>query len=89
MAKLVIEITEEKLSIIKNKMYCGIYDSDLYKAIANGTPLTDILDKIRAEIEAIIGERDLDDYDFCSGLICARKILDKYMAESEDKFKAV
>ena len=43
------------------------------------------LDKIRAEIEAIIGESNLDDYDFCSGLICARNILDKYKAESEDK----
>jgi len=41
-----------------------------------------ILDKIRAEIEQIIGERNLDDYDFCSGLICARKIIDKYR-ESE------
>lgn len=37
--ELVIKIPEEKLSIIKNKMYCGIYDPDLYKAIANGTPL--------------------------------------------------
>lgn len=37
--ELVIKIPEEKLSIIKNKMYCGIYDSDLYKAIANGTIL--------------------------------------------------
>ena len=33
---LVIKIPEEKLSIIKNKMYCGIYDPDLYKAIENG-----------------------------------------------------
>lgn len=37
--ELVIKISEEKLSIIKNKMYCGIYDAELYKAIANGTPL--------------------------------------------------
>lgn len=37
--ELVIKIPEEKLSIINNKMYCGIYDPDLYKAIANGTPL--------------------------------------------------
>lgn len=44
----------------------------------------DVLDKIRAEIETIIGERNLDDYDFCSGLICARKILDKYKTESEE-----
>jgi ATP-dependent Lon protease len=27
------------LSLIKNKRYCGLYDSDLYKAIANGISL--------------------------------------------------
>lgn len=43
-----------------------------------------VLGKIRAEIEAIIGEHNWDDYDFCSGLICARKIIDKYKAESEE-----
>ena len=37
--EVVIKIDKEKFSIIKNKMYCGIYDSDLYKAIANGIPL--------------------------------------------------
>jgi len=37
--ELVIKIPEEKLNIIKNKMYCGIYDPDLYKAIRNGSPL--------------------------------------------------
>ena len=37
--ELVIKIPEEKLSIIKNKRYCGLYDSDLYKAIANGISL--------------------------------------------------
>ena len=38
--QIVIDIPEEKLNIIKNKIYCGIYDSDLYKIIANGTPLS-------------------------------------------------
>ncbi len=37
--ELVIKIPEEKLSIIKNKMYCGIYDLNLYNAVANGTQL--------------------------------------------------
>ena len=37
--ELVIKIPEEKFNIIKDKMYCGIYDPDLYKAITNGTPL--------------------------------------------------
>lgn len=43
-----------------------------------------VLDKIRAEIEKIVGERTLDDYDFCSGLIRARNIIDKYRNESEE-----
>ena len=37
--ELVINIPEEKLSMIKNEMYCGIYDAELYKAIVNGTLL--------------------------------------------------
>ena len=58
---------------------------DYYDGFKNGLRTAEWrYDKIRAEIEAIIGERNLDDYDFCSGLICARKILDKYKAESEE-----
>lgn len=37
--ELVIKISEEKLSMIKNKTYCGIYDAELYKAIENGIKL--------------------------------------------------
>ena len=37
--ELVVKIPEEKLSMIKNKIYCGIYDPELYEGIANGTPL--------------------------------------------------
>lgn len=37
--ELVIKISEEKFNTIKSKMYCGIYDADLYKAIVNGVPL--------------------------------------------------
>lgn len=44
-----------------------------------------VLDKIKAEIEAIIGEKGMDDYDFCSGLIVARKIIDKYKVSNERK----
>jgi len=37
--QIVIDIPEGKYNCIKDKMYCGIYDSDLYNEIANGTPL--------------------------------------------------
>ena len=58
-------------------------DHEILKAYSNGA--NEVLDKIRAEIQQIIGERNLDDYDFCSGLIVARKIIDKYRAGSEEK----
>ena len=37
--ELIIKIPEETLSIIKNKLYCGVYDPNLYKAVENGIPL--------------------------------------------------
>lgn len=37
--ELVIKIPEEKYNMIKNKMYCGIYDAEVYNAIDNGKPL--------------------------------------------------
>ena len=37
--ELVIKIPEKKLRIIKDKIYCGIYDAELYKAIENGIQL--------------------------------------------------
>jgi hypothetical protein len=37
--ELIIDIPEEKYNMIKNKTYCGIYDVEVYEAIANGTPL--------------------------------------------------
>lgn len=46
------------------------------------------LDKVkqaREEIDAQCGSKGLDDYDYCSGLIFARNILDKLIAESEEK----
>lgn len=58
----------------------------VYSALIDGIDALEqesILDKIRAEIETIIGEYNLDDYDYCSGLICARNIIDKYRKEHE------
>ena len=34
--QIVIDIPEEKYNMVKTKMYCGIYDAEVYKAIANG-----------------------------------------------------
>ena len=70
--QIVIDISEEKLSIIKNKMYCGIYDPDLYKAVANGTPL----DEIRAEIKEQID--NLDGYTIHTGAAQPDKVCVEY-----------
>ena len=56
---------------------------EMARSLRRGTPLDEVLDKIRAEIVAKIGEHNLDDYDYCSGLICARNIIDKYRKEQE------
>ena len=37
--KIVIDIPEETIRKIKNELYCGIDDPDLYKAMEDGTPL--------------------------------------------------
>lgn len=79
--KLVIDIPDNEYSqICELRLHNRTFYDD---AIRNGTPLNEVLDKIRAEIEALIGEYNIDDYDFCTGLICARRIIDKYRKEQE------
>lgn len=59
--ELVIKIPEELLSKIDDENYQGViwwYDTTLYCAITNGTPLPKFLDKITAEIS--------DEYNNCS-----------------------
>ena len=68
--------------IDKGKITLGEYE-EMTKPLDREIEQEPILDRVRAEIETIIGEHNLDDYDFCSGLICARKIIDKYKAEQE------
>lgn len=62
--ELVIKISEEKLSMIKNEMYCGIYDAELYKAIANGTPLPkghgDLIDRGELKTHIVGTEQGTD-----------------------------
>ena len=83
--KLVMKaIREVGVNVDKDELIKALqYDRNQYtKGYEDGK--NEVLDKIRAEIQAIIGEHNLDDYDFCSGLIVARKIIDKYKKESEE-----
>ena len=52
------------------------------KEVANEECLNKVK-QAREEIDSIVGSKGFDDYDYCSGLICARNILDKLIAESE------
>ena len=58
MREIAIKIPEEKYNMIKSKMYCGIYDVEVYKAIANGTPLPKGHGKL---IDADVLDSDLED----------------------------
>ena len=86
--ELVIKLDEEKFNILKNKMYCGIYDADLYKAIANGTPLPKGHGDLK-DMEDIY--EALEGWDDDTGWIVdtidnlAPTIIEADKAESEDK----
>ena len=61
-------------------------DNAILKAHADGA--NEVIKRVkqaRAEIDAQCGSRPLDDYDYCSGLIFAKHILDKLIAEVEGK----
>lgn len=84
--ELVIKIDKDYYDLLKNGVYCG--DDYLpIKIIAHGTPLNEVLDEIRAEID------DLDRYydnDYFSGNKDAMfkcnevmQIIDKYREEQE------
>ena len=63
------------------------FPTPMDKAIINGQPLSDVLDKIRAEVEALEYlniEDGSDGYDKYIEQYEVIKILDKYKAESEE-----
>ena len=99
--ELVIKISEEKYNMIKNKMYCGIYDAEVYKAIASGTLLFEghgrlgDLDELEQRISNFV-EHDAkitDEYTvvrqrfIVDGIRQTPTIIEADKAESEDKCK--
>ena len=94
--ELVIQISEETYEhFLSRYKYQDANDTWLSEAgkvgvaIKNGKPLDSVLkendEEIKAEIETIIGKKNLDDYDYCSGLICARNIIDKHRKAKSEK----
>lgn len=88
--KIVIEIDEERLNTIRRIANVQHYRSDLTleQIIDTGTPLTEVFDDIKAEIEKVIvtnmgidGEEDFDKW--CKMCLA---IIDRHIStESEDK----
>ena len=77
--KIVIDISEEDYQLMK----VGHIPFNILDKVMNGTPLTDILDKIRAEIEAL--KCPFGSYgEWYDGVADCLDIIDKHKAESED-----
>ena len=74
--------------MIKNKMYCGIYDAEVYKAISNGTPLPKghgkIIDADKIEWFGCTSEEDClykeRECKTCSRAECYKQQVDKIPA---------
>lgn len=81
--KLIIDIDEK---LYKDIQTIGIPIGKIayvLKAIKSGTPLDDVLNKIRAEIEQITDTMGVS-YNQYVSKIDVLQIIDKYKAESED-----
>lgn len=89
--KLLIEIPEEAKQAFDCTSYydhCGYYDHGgvVGKAIKNGKPLDTVLDEIRAEIEEMKLDVDLDignEMIYNNAIKDVLQMIDKYRAESE------
>ena len=76
--KLIIEIPNEDYNFVKRQVVDGI-TNPLKICIAHGTPLDDVLDKIRAELHATAEMHDDGDYYLRDEWI--DEIFDKYRNE--------
>ena len=84
--ELVINIDDETYNDIKKgKIYSSFRDVPLesVNAIANGTPLNDVLDKIRAEIKRLPYQRIFGNVSSYSLLDVVIEIIDEYREEQE------
>lgn len=81
--QIVIEISEDNYKEVKEDTFSGTpFENRVFSTMANGTPLNDILDKIRAEIKEHADR--LRDSLYGDGMRHCIDIIDKYREESED-----
>jgi hypothetical protein len=73
--KLIIEIPKEHLDTLKKLSGLGYY----HEVIAKGQPLSEILDKISAEIDEKISHYEhFSSSNTANGLMMAKEIIEKY-----------
>lgn len=80
--KLIIDTSEEDLDCVKYLKAKG-WASRHELQILNGTPLDDVLDKIKSEIKQLPYQRIFGKVSSYSLLDTVVEIIDKYKAESE------
>lgn len=84
--KLVIDLSEEQRRMVN--MMLDIppqVENDLISAIRHGTPLSEILDKIKGEIRELRDSWEKDCYhDEAEALNIALKIIDKHISAEKD-----
>lgn len=86
--KVVIDIPEENYKKDNLIHFFGVYSVKLDEVIKNGTPLNEVLDKIRAEIDRIEIDVQVDEHTILIRTAeqvkqMALKIIDKYRGESD------
>lgn len=87
--ELVIKMSQESYNNLKIGCTQRISDGEMIEALKNGTPLNEVLDKIRTEIEQLTITEGGEDYtrkmaELYSLKIKVLQIIDKYKAESEE-----
>jgi len=84
--KLLIEISEEAYKLLQTDGVDWLGAEHILNAVANGKPLDDVLNEIKAEIETDTEKWWYGVNDDCFiKLSDVLEIIDKYKAESEDK----
>lgn len=89
--ELIIKIPKEVYEKQRYSQYFGAWSVVLQKCFENSTPLTEVLDKIKADIEQYQADCDLSCSDDGNCKTCNNitfgsiyRIIDKYRKESEE-----
>lgn len=82
--KLVIDIPDYDIEMIKEYYEGHDIVSNTYSYIYHGQPLSEILDKISAEIDEKVSHYEhFSSSNTANGLIIAKKIIEKYKGDKE------